>query len=92
MGLSMAIEETGKSTSSVNDQELFSRSRPMAWLGAGADYRFAATESGWGLVAEVRVQFVDMGAAPSFASSAGTLRGPIYWITLGPLVGLGRRE
>jgi hypothetical protein len=92
MGLTMAIEETGTTTSSVNDQELFSRSRPMVWLGAGADYRFGSTETGVGLVAELRVQFVDMGAAPSFASSAGTLRGPIYSITVGGLIGWGRRD
>jgi hypothetical protein len=61
----------------------------MAWLGAGADYRFGSPYACWGLVAELRVQFVDMGASPSFASSAGTLQGPIYWFTLGGLFGWG---
>jgi hypothetical protein len=89
MNLTMAVEEAGKMFSSLSAQDVFYRSRPMAWLGAGADYRFGPPEFCWGLVAEFRVQFVDMGAAPSFASSAGTLRGPIYSITLGPLLGWG---
>ena len=89
MNLTMAVEEAGKVGGSANSQDLFYRSRPMAWLGAGADYRFGQPDACWGLVAEFRVQFVDMGASPSFASSAGTLQGPIYWITLGGLVGWG---
>jgi hypothetical protein len=87
MNLTMAVEEVGGWVPAVNVQDLFYRSRPMAWLGAGADFRSGPPESCWGVVAELRVQFVDMGAAPSFASSAGTLRGPIYSITLGALFG-----
>jgi hypothetical protein len=69
--------------------EVLDRWRPLLWLGLGADYRFGPPELCWGLFVEARVQFVDLGTVPGAAPSGGSLRGPIYGLALGGLIGWG---
>jgi hypothetical protein len=86
--LTLAIEQTGGLVSTT-DTEVLHRTRPMAWLGAGGDYRFGPPELCWGIVAEVRVQLVNMGSARDVASGGGSMKGPIYTFTVGALLGVG---
>lgn len=86
LDLTIGTEEPG--LASQTEEQFLGRWRPLAWLGAGLDYRFGPPELCWGLVTEIRVHAVNMGRPGRLAPSATSLRGPIYTLTLGLLLGL----
>jgi len=87
LDLTIGTEEPG--LASQTEEEFLGRWKPLAWIGAGVDHRFGPPELCWGLVAEVRAHAVNMGRPGRIAPSAPSLRGPIYTLTLGLLLGLG---